>query len=108
MKTHQPLLRSYPELRDYVYQTLCEYHELLPDAFQTSEKILRVNSRTHCGIWFCLHGPRSVKLTAIWEKKKNRILFYGPTGKRFLQVKLEQDPLVEWKPEPAGMQLAAA
>jgi hypothetical protein len=37
---------------------------------------------------FCLHGPRAVKMTAIWEKDRNRVLFYGPTGKRYCQLDL--------------------
>ena len=38
---------------------------------------------------FCLHGPRKVKFSAIWEKENNRILFYGPTGNRYQQIDLE-------------------
>ena len=29
---------------------------------------------------FCLHGPRAVKLSAIWETDANTILFYGSRG----------------------------
>ena len=29
-----------------------------------------------------------VKFSAIWEKENNRVLFYGPTGKRYMQVDL--------------------
>jgi hypothetical protein len=38
---------------------------------------------------FCLHGPRAVKYSAIWEKEKGRVLFYGPSGKRYHQVELK-------------------
>jgi hypothetical protein len=31
---------------------------------------------------FCLHGPRSVKLTAVWETISNTVLFYDSTGQR--------------------------
>ncbi len=35
-----------------------------------------------CGIYFCLHGPRSVKLTAICDFNKNTIIYYGSDGIR--------------------------
>ena len=38
-----------------------------------------------CGMYFCVHGPRSVKLTAIWETDNNRVLFYDCAGERFLE-----------------------
>ena len=79
---------SLVDLKSFVYQTLCRDHELLLNAFPTSETVLRRNNDDCCGILFCLYGPRMVKFSAIWEKEKNRILFYGPTGKRYLQVEL--------------------
>ncbi|MGL4941935.1 MAG: hypothetical protein ACRC46_01945 [Thermoguttaceae bacterium] len=84
-----PSLDSTDELARFVYNTLCRDHELLPDAFPTSEATLRRGRDCECGKMFTLHGPRSVKLTAIWEQDQNRVLFYGPTGKRYLQVLLE-------------------
>ncbi|MGL4595192.1 MAG: hypothetical protein ACRCUY_10720 [Thermoguttaceae bacterium] len=89
-------IRSLPELKSFVYQTLCHDHELLCDAFRTSESVIkRKQSESDgeiesCGIMFCLHGPRSVKFGAIWEKQSNRILFYGPDGKRYSQVVLDE------------------
>ena len=79
---------SMADLRYFVYQTLCRDHELLLNAFPTSETVLKKSNDDCCGVMFCLHGPRAVKFSAIWEKEKNRILFYGPTGKRYLQVEL--------------------
>ncbi|TWT80688.1 hypothetical protein CA13_21340 [Planctomycetes bacterium CA13] len=35
-----------------------------------------------CGIYFCLHGPRSVKLTAICDFTKNAVIYYGSDGIR--------------------------
>jgi hypothetical protein len=80
---------SFDDLKSYVYQTLCQDHELLVNAFPTSETVLKRGAARSCGIMFCLHGPRAVKFSAIWEKEKNRVLFYGPTGKRYLQVELK-------------------
>ncbi|MDR1960505.1 MAG: hypothetical protein LBQ54_15955 [Planctomycetaceae bacterium] len=82
-------IRSFSDLRFFVYKTLCEHHELLANAFPTTETLLKRGGRDTCGVMFCLHGPRAVKMTAIWEKDNNRVLFYGPTGKRYQQVELQ-------------------
>ena len=79
---------SMADLKYFVYQTLCRDHELLLSAFPTTETVLKRNNDDCCGIMFCLHGPRAVKFSAIWEREKNRVLFYGPTGKRYMQVEL--------------------
>ena len=83
---------TYEELKTLIYQTLCRDHELLMNAFPTSETRLLRGNGDSCGLMFCLHGPRAVKFTAIWEKDRNRILFYGPNGKRYSQVVLGGDP----------------
>src|SRR5687768_7243153 len=79
------------ELRNYVHQTICDQNELELDAFQITERIL-VRGRKPCGIFFCLHGPRSVKLTAIWETDRNSVLFYNSSGERVLKTVLVQAP----------------
>ena len=84
-------ITSFHDLKLFVYDKLCRDHELLVNAFPTSEMVLkRGNDKDNsCGVLFCLHGPRAVKISAIWERKNNRVLFYGPTGKRYLQVELQ-------------------
>ncbi len=59
-----------------------------------TERIL-LRAGEPCGIFFCLHGPRSVKLTAIWETKENTVLFYGSTGERLAKMKLVEAPHLE-------------
>ena len=86
------------DLRKYVHVTLCEKNELETNAFQVTERILVRRGRP-CGVFFCLHGPRSVKLTAIWETDRNTILFYGSSGQRLFTVNLSAAP---------ALQLAAA
>jgi hypothetical protein len=81
------------DLRTYVHQTLCDQNELERGAFQITERIL-VRGNRPCGIFFCLHGPRSVKLTAIWETDRNTILFYSSSGERTLKAKLTQAPVL--------------
>ncbi len=79
------------DLRTYVHYTLCQQNQLEPGAFEVTERIL-VRGQRPCGIFFCLHGPRSVKLTAIWETDRNTILFYGSAGERVLKTQLVQAP----------------
>lgn len=81
-------------LRDFVNETLCDHYELKLDAFEMTERVLRRGGRP-CGMYFCLHGPRAVKFTAIWETDRNRILFYGSTGERFLKTQLLVAPRLD-------------
>lgn len=81
-------INSLSDLKYFVYQTLCKDHDLLLNSFPTTETVLKQGNNARCGLMFCLHGPRAVKFSAIWEKSHNRILFYGPNGKRYLQVEL--------------------
>lgn len=86
-------IESLADLKFFVYQTLCRDHELLMNAFPTSETVLKRKNLDSCGVLFCLHGPRSVKFSAIWERGRNRVLFYGPDGKRYLQVDLGESEI---------------
>ena len=79
------------DLRTYVHNTICQQNELQVGAFQITERIL-VRGRKACGIFFCLHGPRSVKLTAIWETDRNTILFYSSSGERVGKTQLVLAP----------------
>jgi hypothetical protein len=81
------------DLRNYVHQTICDQNELQLGAFHVTERIL-VRAKQPCGIFFCLHGPRSVKLTAIWETDRNTILFYNSTGERVGKTQLVQAPVL--------------
>ncbi len=87
MTTRFRKIESLEELRAFVHETLCRHHELQPEAFRMTERVLRRGNRP-CGIYFCLHGPRSVKFTAIWETDRNQVLFYDASGERFLTTQL--------------------
>lgn len=78
-------------LRQYVHERICDQNELEINVFQTTERMLTRRGKP-CGIFFCLHGPRSVKFTAIWETERNTILFYGSTGERQQKIKLAASP----------------
>jgi hypothetical protein len=81
------------DLRQYINITLCEYYQLQNGAFQMTEQVL-IRSGKPCGIYFCLHGPRAVRFSAIWETDRNQILFYGPQGERFLKTQLLEAPVL--------------
>jgi hypothetical protein len=74
-------------LKDYIYQTLCHHEKLEVGVFPMTQRIL-MRRATPCGMYFCLHGPRSVKFTAIWDADRNTVLFYGATGERFMKTEL--------------------
>jgi hypothetical protein len=84
-------IRDLNDLRQFVHHKLCEQNHLEPHAFDVSERVL-VRGNRPCGIFFCLYGPRSVKLTAIWETDRNTILFYSSSGQRTLKTQLVQAP----------------
>ena len=89
MHTSKLKIHNLIDLRDFVYTTLCEQNDFEVGAFELSERYL-VRSGRPCGIFFCVHGPRSVRVTAIWEVEGNTILFYGATGERLLKTRLTQ------------------
>jgi hypothetical protein len=82
------------DLRRYVQERICDEHELEADVFRITERMLTRRGKP-CGIFFCLHGPRSVKFTAIWETDRNTILFYGSTGERLHKIKLAASPVLQ-------------
>ncbi len=94
MLTRLQKMESLGDLRQYVHESLCEQNELERGAFPMTERIL-LRSGKPCGVYFCLHGPRSAKFSAIWETECNRILFYGSTGERLSKVQLVEAPRLE-------------
>jgi hypothetical protein len=94
MVTSSAVIQTLDDLRAYVKNILCLENQLEIDAFPLTERILTRSDRP-CGIFFCLHGPRAVKLSAIWESERNTVLFYGQTGERFQRTQLAQAP--EWE-----------
>ena len=98
LRSDDPIMEQYGEaiqdltdLRQFVYLALCEQNDFEPGAFKFSERIL-VRAGQPCGLFFCLHGPRSVKLTAIWETDQNHIIFYGSSGERKQKTRLAKGP----------------
>lgn len=86
-----PRISDLNDLRTYVHATICENNELEVNAFEMTERIL-IRRGQPCGMYFCLHGPRAVKFTAIWETDRNSVLFYGATGERVCRTRLAHAP----------------
>ncbi len=82
------------DLRNFVNETLCDHEQLVPGAFPLIERILIRGGRP-CGIFYCLYGPRSVRVTAIWETDGNMLLFYGSGGARFHKTQLVAAPSLD-------------
>jgi hypothetical protein len=94
MLTSTERLHNLESLREYVNKVLCENDQFELGAFRMTERML-VRGNRPCGIFFCLHGPRSVKVTAVWETESNTILFYSSTGERFHRTQLVKAPVLE-------------
>jgi len=80
-------VRSLDQLREFVHLTLCRRENLLEFHFPVTEVELQKNG-TMCGLQFILHGPRQVKLAAVWDAVRNEILMYAASGKRFCRIRL--------------------
>lgn len=74
-------------LRQLVQQKLCDIGMLEPDQFPMTERQLLKAGQT-CGVYFCLHGPRSVKLTAIADFEQASLICYGSDGSRTAEERL--------------------
>ena len=88
------LLETINHLREFVNETICCHEQLVVGAFQMTERIL-TRGNSPCGIYFCVHGPRQVKFTAIWETDSNTILFYGASGERTRKTQLTEAPALQ-------------
>ncbi|MDX1965272.1 MAG: hypothetical protein SFX18_19155 [Pirellulales bacterium] len=87
-------------LRQLILTTLCEHEQFEPDAFPlTAQSLIRQGKV--CGLFFCLHGPRSVRITAIWESAANVVYCYGANGERFATLQLASTPVVSSLPQAA-------
>jgi hypothetical protein len=90
-------IQNLEDLREYVNETICHHEQLEIGAFEMTQRILTRGGRP-CGIYFCVHGPRQVKLSAIWESERNTVLFYGSDGERFQKTQLLDGPSLEVQP----------
>lgn len=81
-------VRSLEDLRAFIHARLCEKENLLADQFGMSEMQLTRRGRT-CGLQFSLHGPRNLRLGAIWAADHNQIFLYDAQGNRYEKIRLK-------------------
>ena len=95
MQLHEqsPRCQTFPELKDFIYETLCRREQLVVGAFPMTESLLR-RSGTPCGVLFVVHGPRRVVFNAVWEMDRNNVLFYSSSGERYLTTRLSVAPRI--------------
>jgi len=74
-----------PRLRDFVYEILCQSNHLTASCYSMTETPLLQRGAPR-GVLFCLHGPRLVKLTAVWDLVDNQVVFYNAAGERYLSL----------------------
>ena len=94
MPTETQRLDDLHAIRHYVTETLCEKDRLEKNSFPLYRKSAGAR-RAPCGVYFCLYGPRSMYLAAIWETDSNTILFYGSRGERFRKTQLIAPPRID-------------
>ncbi|WP_182865931.1 hypothetical protein [Stieleria mannarensis] len=72
---------SFDKFCRHVEAYLCRLGQLEPGQFpMTRRQVLRGGES--CGLYFCVHGPRSVKLTAVYDHRKKTTIYYGTDGVR--------------------------
>ena len=84
-------IHTFEQIRCYVLETLSKLELLKSDCCQLVVRLLLRAGRP-CGVYFCLYGPRAVRLSAIWETDSNSILFYGSSGERVGRTHLVEAP----------------
>lgn len=85
--------KTFVELKDYIYSTLCQREQLALGAFPMTEQVLRRGDKLW-GILFSVHGPRSVVFNAVLETEGNAVHFYSSTGQRFKSTPIGMAPPV--------------
>jgi hypothetical protein len=83
-------VRTLDDLRHFIHRTLCQKENLLDDQYRTTEFRL-IRGERLCGLQFCLRGPRSVRLAAVWVADHNLIYLYDARGNRYAKVRLTND-----------------
>ena len=78
-------ITSLETLRQFIHTTLCDKEQLLEEQSLLVDVPL-VKRGEFCGMQFTLHGPRRVKLSAVWASDRNIIYLYDTKGERYKKV----------------------
>lgn len=72
---------SFDHFCRHVEVYLCRIGQLEPGEFPMTRRQVSRGGES-CGLYFCVHGPRSVKLTAVYDHRKKTTIYYGTDGVR--------------------------
>ena len=75
---------SFDQLCQLVEKRLCGIGQLEEGQFPMTRREVSRGGEV-CGIYFCIHGPRSVKLTAVYDCLQKSMIYYGTDGVRRTQ-----------------------
>jgi hypothetical protein len=100
-------VRTLEDLRRFVHLILCQKENLLADQFRMSELQITRGSEL-CGLQFCVRGPRSVRLAAVWAADQNTVYLYDAKGARYAKVRLKNRLAANAKPAANAQQAPAA
>lgn len=82
-------VRTLDDLRRFIHETLCAKENLVSDEFAISEVRL-IRGGELCGLQFCVRGPRSVRLAAVWAADRNAVYLYDTKGQRYAKIPLSR------------------
>lgn len=97
----QPTHIDFDLLRTNVHQGLADLGQLEVGSFPMTERVV-VRGDDVCGIYFCLHGPRNVKLTAICDFQRRNVIYYGTDGVRAHESPVPSDDSTSSNPSPSS------
>jgi hypothetical protein len=79
MVTFSRKIDTLDDLRYHINKVLCDQEQLLLGAFEMTERLLTRGGKP-CGMYFCVHGPRSVRISAVWDAHTGTVLFTAPAA----------------------------
>ncbi|MCS7239123.1 MAG: hypothetical protein NZ899_12770 [Thermoguttaceae bacterium] len=78
---------STEDLRAYIIDTFCSRYDLDPRFFELTEFPLYRRGQP-VGKYFVFEGPRRLRMMAVWDYKRELLLFYGLNGQRIQTTRL--------------------
>lgn len=82
-------LQTTDDIKAFIHERLCHKENLVLGQFKLTESTLEKRGE-FCGMQFVLHGPRSVKLGAVWARDTNVIYLYNAAGERYEKIQLRK------------------
>jgi len=77
------------ELREHIRQVLCAREDLQPGEYPFVRLPIR-RGEQHCGELLIQHGPRLIRLLAVWDPQTGTVHYYDCNGERFRVDRVQQ------------------